>query len=60
MDLRKAKRRVGRLLLSAVLASGIFLGTHSVAQAVDASPASETVATTDDGSLSTTHDPVWT
>jgi hypothetical protein len=62
MDLRKITRWVGRLLLSAGLAAGTFLGMHGVAQAADVSQPSVAVETVEGGdSTSTTmDDPIWT
>jgi len=61
MDLRTIRRWVGRALLSAGLAVGIFLGTQTAAAAADAAQSNNSVAMAEgDGDLSTTTDPHWT
>jgi hypothetical protein len=60
MDLRKTTRWVGRLLLSAGLAAGTFLGTYGVAEAADASQSDVAVVATEAGGASTTAEPIWT
>lgn len=60
MDLRKITRWVGRLLLSAGLAAGTFLGTHGVAQAAGAELSGGAAVTTEVGAVATTAEPIWT
>lgn len=61
MDLRTIRRWVGRVLLSAGLTVGVFLGTQTAAVAADPPQSNSSVATAEaDGDLSTTTDPHWT
>jgi hypothetical protein len=61
MDLRKIRRWVGRVLLAAGLAVGVFLGTQTASGAAGAAQSNSSVATAEaDGDLSTTTDPHWT
>lgn len=60
MDLRKITRWVGRLLLSAGLAAGTFLGTQGVTQAAGAELSSGAAVTTEAGAAATTAEPIWT